>query len=238
MPVLPMFETINAIVLAAAGAGVCPDVPPPRIAVLTRRQPTQIHHSLSQAELENFKTTTDLPMQMHDLSHVETGGLMRGDIGIGYQIDFGTTPGATPETNAHECVRYKDITVTLTIKPEIYVATNYAPQSCWYHEILEHEESHIDMDQVVIDKYSGRIEAGLKMAFSQPGDSTGGPVDPRGTEALKKDMGRNVVDMVNVMVRDMARERAEKQHGVDSFGGYAYIMNACYDGDNVIELAP
>ncbi|HEY8190487.1 MAG TPA: hypothetical protein VIF12_07360, partial [Micavibrio sp.] len=169
----------------------------------------------------------DLPYQMQDMSHVETGGLMRGDIKIGYAIDLGDFPVREGEN----CVRYKSIAVTLELDPEIFIARDYAPDSCWFKKILDHEESHIDMDQVVIDKYAARIRDGLSLAFSVPEDAVAGPVGSADIAGLKASMGKNVMGVVGVMARDMLRERQQKQQAVDSAGSYAYIVKSCHSGD-------
>ena len=221
---------------ASTGAGACPVVPPPQIFVETRRQKTEIRHDLTKDELLAMRSDTNLPYQMQDIAHIETGGMMQGDIRVSYDIVMDEIPGATAETVFDFCVRYQQIRVTLEIAPTIFIAKDHAPDSCWYHEIRQHEESHIDMDQVVVDKYSGRIKDGLALAFSMPEDNVAGPVKKKEISALKKQMGETLMAMVDVMARDMARERHVKQQGVDSVEGYGYIMNQCYDGDNVITI--
>ncbi len=236
---IDVYETLLAgVILASAqDAGGCPVVAAPDIFVETRRQKTEIRHDLTKAELLEIQGDTDLPYQMQNLAHVETGGMMSGDINISYEIVMDEIPVATT-VDSDLCVRYRQIRVVLEMDPTIFIARDYAPDSCWYHEIHQHEESHIDMDQIVIDKYSGRIQDGLAMAFSMPHDNVAGPVEMDGVPALKKQMGETLMAMVDVMLRDMARERQQKQQGVDSLRGYAYIMNRCYDGDNVIHIDP
>lgn len=226
---------IGGVMLVAVQGG-CPAVPPPRVSVQTSRKETHIRHDLSKEALMAMQTDTDLPYQMQDMTHVETGGMVRGDIKVAYRIDMDAVPGATAATVEARCVRYSDINVVLELTPTIFIASDYAPETCWYKEIRTHEESHIDIDAIVIDKYASRISDGLQMAFSMPQDHIAGPVAPAQVDDLKKQMGEAVMAMVDVMVRDMARERIEKQAGVDSIRGYGHIMNSCYDGDNVVHI--
>lgn len=234
------YETfLSGIILASAqDAGACPVVPAPDIFVETRRQKTRIRHDLTKEELMAMQTDTDLPYQMKNIEHIETGGMMQGSIKVNYEIAMDEIPAATTGHVFDYCIRYRQVKVILELDPTIFIARDYAPDSCWYDEIGQHEESHIDMDQAVIDKYSQRIKDGLTLAFSMPQDNVAGPVKKDGIESLKKDMGQTVMAMVDVMVRDMVRERQEKQQGVDSLHGYAYIMERCYDGDNVITVLP
>jgi hypothetical protein len=232
---LPLIKPVAGLVLAAAS--LCPNVGPPQIAVEISRQKPLIHHEISKDELKGIKINTDMPYQMQDLSHVETGGMMRGDIHVNYKVATSIVPGNTVETVNMDCVRYDTVTLTLDIAPVIYIAKEYEPGSCWYDEILQHEMGHIDADQTVVEKYQARIRDGLNLAFSQPGDAIQGPVDPKKAEDLKKTMGKQVMDMTDMLVNDMARDRAEAQQSVDSLGGYAYIMNKCSTGDKVYRLA-
>lgn len=230
---------LGGVILAAPqNVNACPVVPAPDIFVETRRQKTQIRHDLSKEQLMAMQGDTDLPYQMASVVHLETGGMMHGDIKVGYDIVMDEIPLAAADTVFDSCVRYRQVRVTLELDPTIFIARDFAPDSCWYHEIYQHEESHIDMDQIVIDKYAARIKDGLGLAFSMPQDNVSGPANKAAVPALKKDMGQTVMAMVDVVVRDMGRERQQKQQGVDSLHGYAYIMDQCYDGDNVIRVDP
>lgn len=236
MPFLPIPDFLTMAVLASAS--LCPNVPPPNIEVVASREPTKIRHDMTKEQLQNLRKDTKLPYQMMDLSHVETGGVLHSDIEIKHDVGFGVVPGNTADTVNQACVRYENIRITFALNPVIFIASDYTPESCWYKEIREHEESHIDMDEVVILKYAKRVQEGMKMAFSAPADFIAGPVDPKKTDPLKEKMGNDLVAMVNVLTADMGAERQEKQQGVDSLGGYAYIMNTCYQGENVVKITP
>lgn len=236
---MPFFTVPDIATLTVlASAGLCPNVPPPNIDVIATRQPTRINQDLSKAELQNLRKDTELPHQMMNLSHVETGGVLYSEIQIQHDAGFGTVPGNTIDTVNQSCVRYENIRITFSLNPEIFIASDYAPDSCWYREIREHEESHIDMDEIIMMKYAKRVDDGMKLAFSSPADFIAGPVDPKKTAPLESKMGEDLVAMVKAMTVEMAAERQDKQQGVDSLGGYAYIMNSCYDGDNVVTVAP
>jgi hypothetical protein len=240
MMILPLIEAARAAILVSATmpASLCPVVPGPQISVVTTRQLTEIRQNYSKDELKALRTDTTLPYQLQDLSHVETGGIMRGDITIKYDVGFDEVPGNTAETVNDSCVRYAQIRITLHITPLIFIASEYGKESCWYKEIHKHEELHIDVDEDVVKKYAQRIEDGLKLAFATPDDFIDGPVKPKKAALLKKEMGQNLVAMIDVLAKDMARERFERQQDVDSLGGYGEIMNACYHGPTVFRPAP
>lgn len=236
-----VFPVIGAIVLASASPAevpLCPNVSPPLIAVDVGSLEPVIRHDLTKNKMSQFVSDTTLPTQMQELSHLEVGGMMQGDIHVRYDVVTGTIPGNTAETVHLNCVRYQTIKITLELAPTIFIASDYAPESCWYHEILEHEQSHIDMDRVVVEKYRQRMADGLALAFSEPGDSVQGPVrSKKEIAALKKSMGDQIVQMTDGLIADMKRERQSIQQSVDSTEGYAFIMNSCYQGDNVLTVS-
>lgn len=236
---LPLIEAANLALLVSAAAPVslCPLVPPPQINVVTTRQLTEIRQTYSKDELKNLRADTKLPYQMQDLSHVETGGMMEGDIDIRYDVGFDDIPGNTAETVNQSCVRYSRIMITLHITPLIFIAKDYDKDSCWYDEIHKHEEQHIDVDEAMVKQYAQRIEEGLRLAFATPEDFVDGPVLPKKTAALKKAMGNNLAAMMGVLTQGMTRERMERQQDVDSLGNYGEIMNNCYHGNNVFTPA-
>lgn len=230
----PVMEGLRGLVLIASGG--CPHVHAPDIVVRAHRAPTVLHTTLTMQDLARFKTESDLPLQMHELTHVETGGLMRGDIKIRYDVDIESIPSAGQ--SGQSCSYYKAITVSLILNPQVYIAREYAPGTCWFRQIREHEESHVDMDQNVIHKYAARIQDGLKLAFAAEHSYMTAPYPQSMRNEAETLMGGDVVATVNVIVRDMKRERMEKQSAVDSFAGYAYIMDQCYAGDNVLMVPP
>lgn len=231
-------KTAGSIILAATAFPACPNVPPPQIGVRMVMEKPIIQHGLSKADMAKARADTKVPYQMQDLQHVGRGGMMRGDIHVNYDVKTSAVPGNTLETVNQNCVRYDRVQVTLDLAPIIYIAKDYDEKSCWYNQILQHEESHIDMDRVVIEKYVERIKNGLMLAFSEPGDAIQGPVKPHQVDSLKKSMGEQLVNITTGLVADMSRERQEKQQGVDSIKGYAFIMNSCYQGDNVLQVKP
>lgn len=228
------------VVLAAVAPPIpiCPNVKAPEIRVETFISEPEIDHSQSLAQMRTAKSDTTEPYQMKQLDHAGRGGMIQSDIKIDYKVNTSLVPGNTAETVNMNCVKYDKIRIKLSLKPKIFIASDYDEKSCWYQETLRHEMSHIDMDRVVIEKYKGRLQDGMALAFSGPQDTVQGPVTKVGVTPLRKTMGNQLVNMTNMLLSDMARERAEQQQAVDSLQNYAYIMNQCYHGDNVVRVQP
>lgn len=235
-------KTAGFLVLAAVSpsppAPACPNIIAPQIGVEIVVARPIIHHEQTIAQMKLAQTDTPVPYQMKQLDHAARGGMIQDDIGIDYNIVTSEVPGNTAQTINMHCVKYDSVQVRLTLMPTIFIAKDYDENSCWYRETYQHEMSHVDMDRVVMEKYKGRLQDGLALAFSGPQDSVQGPVKKSGIKDLKKKMGEQLVSMTNSLLSDMVRERMENQQGVDSIENYAYIMNQCYHGTNVVKVKP
>lgn len=235
MILVPMsLKAAGFVVLAAssspAAPTACPSVPAPNIVVEMQIREPEISHDKSIAQMQLMRMDTVMPYQMRQLDHIDRGGMMSAEIQINYGVKTSIVPGNTAETVNLNCVRYDHVDITLTLVPKIFVAKDYAENSCYYQKTLQHELGHFDMDRVVVEKYRLRLQDGLSLAFSGPQDAVQGPVKKRKIAALEKAMGEQVVAMTNGLLTDMVRERQAKQQAVDSAQNYAYIMNACYVG--------
>lgn len=238
---IPSIKAAGLAVMAATApipVPACPNANAPQIGVEVVTIQPVIDHMQSIAQMKMTQMDTKVPYQMKQLDHASRGGMIEDDIRIDYSVNTSAIPGNTAETVNMNCVKYDSVQVRLTLQPKIFIAKDYDEKSCWYHETYEHEMSHVDMDRVVMEKYKGRLQDGLALAFSGPQDSVQGPVKKGGVEKLKKKMGNDLVNMTNSLLADMVRERMEQQQGVDSVKNYAYIMNQCYRGDNVVKVRP
>lgn len=240
MILAPMvLKTAGFLVLAAAPAvPACPNVIAPQIGVEVVMAKPVIDHDQSIAQMRSTQMDTSVPYQMRQLDHASRGGMIENDIKIDYNVQTSDVPGNTAQTVNMHCVKFDSVQVRLTLKPKIFIASDYDEKSCWYNQTYEHEMSHVDMDRVVMEKYKGRLQDGLALAFSGPQDGVQGPVKKGGIDRLKKKMGNDLVNMTNSLLADMVHERMEQQQGVDSVESYAYIMNQCYHGNNVVKVKP
>lgn len=216
---LPEMEVFAVL----ASSGLCPTLPGPGIIVSIQHDDVEIRNDLTRAQLQEMHDDIDLAYRVNDHAHDEIGGMLRGDIAIKYKINFDQVP-----VRNGVCVRYNTVHVVLAIDPVIFVAREYAPPACMYREIYGHEEMHLAVDKSVMEKYAQRMRDGLAMAFSLPGDGVAGPVPVHAVPAFKEDMGRAVMGIANILVQDMARERAERQAAVDAPENYVQVMRRCY----------
>lgn len=208
-----------------ASTGLCPNLPGPDIVVSIQHHEVEIRNDLTRAQLQELRGDIDLAYQTQDHSHGEISGMLRGDIGFKYRLNFDQVPH---KPGGGVCIRYRRVHVILELGPVIFVAREYAPPGCLYREIYQHEATHLAVDKSIIEKYAQRMRDGLAMAFSLPGDSVAGPVDVGAVPALKKDMGNAVMGMTNILMQDLARERVERQAAIDAPENYTRVLRRCY----------
>lgn len=218
---LPEMEVFAVL----ASTGLCPNLPGPDIIVSIQHHEAEIRNDLTRAELQELRGGVDLAYQLQDHAHAEVGGMLRGDIGVKYRINFDQVPN---NAEGDICVRYKTVRVILEMNPVIFVAQEYAPPACLYREIYQHEATHLAVDKSIMEKYAQRMRDGLAMAFSLPGDSVSGPVQAGGVPALKEEMGGSVMAMTKILMQDMARERVERQAAIDVPENYRLVVRRCY----------
>lgn len=238
MILAPLTLKAAGFIVLASAAPACPNVPAPRIGVEIVFEKPVINHERSIAQMRSTRMDTATPYQMRRLDHADRGGMIENDIGIDYNVETSVVPGNTAQTVNMSCVKYDSVQVRLTLRPKIYIARDYDEESCWYRETYQHEMSHVDMDMTVMEKYKERLRDGLALAFSGPQDGVQGPVNGKKVADLKKAMGNDLVSMTNALLSDMVRERLQQQQGVDSIENYAYIMDQCYRGGNVVKVKP
>jgi hypothetical protein len=106
-----------------ASAGVCPVLPGPEIIVSIQHHGAEIRNDLTRAQLQDLRADMDLAYQIRGPANAEIGGLLQGDIGIQYAIDFDQIPYSTAANKLGQfCARYRRIHLVLGAKPVIYVA--------------------------------------------------------------------------------------------------------------------
>ncbi len=210
----------GALHLAAADLK-CSANKPPTINVLPSDTQIIYDHSKTQRQLDNFQTDTISPYAANVETHV--GGLMSGQVQIQQQMQF--MKETHPRFNAG-CISYHDVTVRIVIKPTIYIAKDYAQDSCMYKAVMEHEKKHIKVDRWIVNKYSQRIGQDLFASMKKIGYTHG----PYRLQDLPAAQERLQVLMSNIVDREtdiMNAERRKLQQQVDSLAEYERVSNLC-----------
>ncbi len=208
------------IMFLPAQANGCDQAPYPVVRIRVAETPAEFDLTRSVQELSRMPVGAPSPYPSH--YHTEVGGVMNGEIALDHKETFG---GAQAGDKA--CVMLKQIEITLTISPTIYIASDFQDQTCWFREIFEHESKHVETDRALIKKYQARITDGLNMMLMMPSDYASGWIETSAVEGAQYDMQAGIENALEVLFNTMMRERAEMQREVDSVHEYNRIARAC-----------
>lgn len=193
----------------------------PQINVAATDTTLKIDHSKSKAELDSFQIDTISPYSKDVQSHV--GGLMSGEVKTTSNLSLMSE--TFPTINA-TCLMIDKVNVKIHIEPVIYVAREYKSNGCMYRAIMEHEKKHVQVDRLIVNKYTGIIVNALNTHFRQIGFKAG----PFPTQKLEVEQ-QKIIDDSNKIVKDisdkMSMERKKLQQQVDSLAEYNRVNNLC-----------
>lgn len=184
-------------------------------------------------EIDNTKSIKDLnlykpmlnaaPLGRGAGTHIE--GLTNGRIGMDANYEFSSE---TWPALSQSCLYISKVTVTITLDPKIYVAREYAPGTCQYKAVLEHEMKHFRVDRDVVNKYSNVILQELNNTLKRVGYKQG-PFPAAQSPSYQQSMGRLIATTVTELSDIMNQERQKKQAGVDTVEEYRRVDALCPD---------
>ena len=130
------------------------------------------------------------------------------------------------QRNNTACMWYDQITITIELKPKIYVAREFNVEGC-REAVLNHEHKHVDVDRVVINRFA----AGIGQAVQKVVDKVGviGPFDFATVEDVKVRSSGYISTMVDGQKKIMEAEMRDLQGQVDSLQEYERVSSYCSD---------
>jgi hypothetical protein len=193
----------------------------PQVNVKPRTKNVRYDFTKSKAELNSFDVDTISPYGPNHRTIVS--GLMSGSIQTKSQVEF------MHEKYEHldrGCVYLKAANVTISIDPTIYVANEYPKGSCYHNAVLNHERKHVREDQLIVNKYVGRIGRALKDMI----DSQNAAFGPYRIDQMDQ-VQINIQNSINKVVKrfndDMNQERRRRQQAIDNIEEYESIGARC-----------
>ncbi|MGE4313014.1 MAG: hypothetical protein AB7E85_01920 [Pseudobdellovibrionaceae bacterium] len=185
---------------------------------------TQFNNDRSFLSLSNMKSDTVSPYAHDAILH--TFGLASTNFQMSWTIAH---KGQANRYGGQACIWYDAINFNITMKPMIYVASEYPPNSCQYKEVMKHERMHLEADRQVINKYMQILGKELYDAMGQ--QYVYGPFPLAQKEAMFTQMSDRVTSIVTGVKDRMQVERRQMQSQVDSLQNYeqtaATIKNVC-----------
>ena len=205
----------------ASGSVECNLKKAPQIHVAASDTNIRYDHTKSQKQLDDFGTDTVSPYGGNVQTHV--GGLMAGEVSISQNIRI--MQESWPTLNAG-CLYVDSLKVDIHIKPVIYIARDYPKSGCMYKAIMEHEKKHIQVDRMIVNKYTNIIIQGIDKALKKIGYAHG-PFRI-GELKLKQEMIQQYSqDIVKNYSDQMSAERRKLQQDVDSLREYERVQAQC-----------
>ena len=122
------------------------------------------------------------------------------------------------------CMWYDDITISLHLRPHIYVAREFNKAGC-REAILEHERKHVEIDRRVMNKYAASVGRAVQAAVDQAGIL--GPFNMRELEKMKAISSKHIESAIASQSLLMDKEMAELQGQVDSLEEYQRVSSYC-----------
>ncbi len=207
--------------MLASGTIECRLKKAPQIHVAASDTTIRYDHTKTQKELDRLGTDTVSPYGANVQTHV--GGLMAGEVSISQNIRI--MQESWPNLNAG-CLYVDSLKVDIHIKPIIYIARDYPKQGCMYKAIMEHEKKHIQVDRMIVNKYTNIIINGLDKALKKLGYAQG-PFRIAELTQKQEMMQQYSQDIVRQYSNQMSEERKKLQQDVDSLKEYERVQAQC-----------
>ena len=193
----------------------------PRINVAASDTSVRYDHTQSQEQLEKVGVDTVSPYGKNVQTHV--GGLMSGEVTVAQNVRILQESYTRLNTG---CLYVDSVKVDIHIKPIIYIAKNYPKNGCMYKAIMEHEKKHIQVDRMIVNKYTQIIVRGLDTALKKIG-YTHGPFRTAQLKFEQEKIQQYTQDIVRGYSDQMSAERQKLQQEVDNLAEYERVQAQC-----------
>lgn len=205
----------------ASGSIECKLKKAPQIHVSASDTNVRYDHTKTQKQLDALGTDTVSPYGKNVQTHV--GGLMAGEVSISQNIRI--MQETWPNMNAG-CLYIDSLKVNIHIKPVIYIARDYPKTGCMYKAIMEHEKKHIQVDRMIVNKYTNIIIHGLDKALKKVGYAHG-PFSKGALQQQQAMLQQYSQDIVKQYSEAMSAERRKLQQDVDNLREYERVQAQC-----------
>ena len=152
-----------------------------------------------------------------------TGGLRHDQ--PQYELVVYVESDFNPNTGLY-CLWYRKIDLQITLQPKIYVAKEFTQDGC-REAILEHEQKHVVVDRLLINKYAKKVGLELSQTISHIGAE--GPFQLRDALITRRKMIGAVKKIVQEEQEEHVKELNKRQNEIDSLEEYQAVSAHCQD---------
>ncbi len=201
---------------AEAPAASCPVTPVPKLSIVVDIADYVYNHDRSLTEIGSIRQGS-ATTSGHDVKRIL--GLTRQ----GFEVSANTTKAmALVRPDGSACVGFSDGTVVMRLTTEIFVASELAPDSCLYGQVLNHEERHANVGRRLFTEFGAKVETVLQEAL------TGTPFIPAASaETAPQEAMVRLREIVAPLYRDFQSVYRKRQAIIDTSGEYARVAAAC-----------
>lgn len=156
---------------AAAYALSCPISPtgPAQLVIRLEAAPVSVRTDLDRTALSVLAGGVGLPAGSESAALGGGRGQVMGLTVANYAVEYEAEHQTLSAEHGHWCSRISRVTARLFI-PEttIYVASDYAADSCAYSHILVHEHQHVAITEAALQAAGPRLETQLRKLADSP----------------------------------------------------------------------
>lgn len=124
------------------------------------------------------------------------------------------------------CLWYRKIDLHITLQPKIFVAKEFNQGNC-RSAIIEHEQKHVVVDRLLINKYAKKVGNELSSIISNIGAE--GPFPLRDALVTRRKMIAAVRKIIEEEQHAHIRELNILQNQIDSLEEYKAVSSHCQD---------
>ncbi len=212
--------TVGGLLILATNSIQCTVPKAPQIVVNPVTHDIKYNYSYSSEELSRVDTGSVSPYAPN--VDASTGGLRHDTPLIETSLSWGVK---TYRHAGASCMWYDKISVTITLRPEIYVSKDYKSDSC-REAILQHEERHVQVDRIVMNRYAQELGIALQNKLKSVGAV--GPYNESRQDEMQAAMTQYIEDTINAQEAKIQEEMKGLQAQVDSLSEYETISKICH----------
>jgi len=152
------------IASASANAALfaCPTQPAPTVDIQFEAEKLKYDYTKNAAQLKAMGSDTINPYEADVVTIV--GGKMKGEMGLKASVDI-----AGLGNKINTCLWIKKVTIKITAKDTVYIASEYPKGTCQFGVNLEHEHKHVAIEHQTAQEHIGKIRDAAQSAAAKVG---------------------------------------------------------------------
>ncbi len=184
-----------------------------------------VYRNYSFRELDGMKSHPS-PYPSDQLSH--TYGMKSGP--IIFMADSKIASQTNPLTKK-SCYWYANLNLTIQLKPEIYIAKEIQPHSCYEAAVLKHELRHADIDRELLRDFQPIITQTLTEYVMKTGMLGGVSVTEQ--DAMYQRLKDALDNQMNVIHHHIEPVREQRQAQIDTVESYDATAAPCRGTEDI-----